>query len=83
VARIEIVIQNSGLKHTLHSAGTTIEGEWSEVTNLIGHLHKTLHDNGVVRVQSDIRIGTRTDKSQTAQDKIDVVREKISRGFEN
>lgn len=72
------MIAKSGLKHTLHSAGTTIEGDWDEVTNLIGHLHQNLHENGVVRVQSDIRIGTRTDKSQSAQDKIDIVRQKMA-----
>jgi len=40
-----------------------------------------LHEGGVLRVQSDIRIGTRTDKKQTAQDKIDVVKEKMKKGF--
>jgi len=32
-----------------------------------------LHANGVVRIQSDIRVGSRTDKKQTAQDKVDAV----------
>lgn len=77
VAKIELLIQKSGLKHTLHSAGTTIEGEWDDVMNLIGQLHKHLHEEGVLRIQSDVRIGTRIDKSQTAQDKIDIVNLKM------
>lgn len=32
-----------------------------------------LHRNGIVRIQSDIRIGTRTDKKQGFQDKVDAV----------
>lgn len=35
-----------------------------------------LHANGVVRIQSDIRVGSRTDKKQTAEDKVKAV-EKI------
>lgn len=81
VAKIELKIHESGLKHTLHSAGTTIEGEWDDVMNLIGNLHAYLHQEGILRIQSDIRVGTRTDKSQTAQDKVDVVNEKMKRGF--
>jgi uncharacterized protein (TIGR00106 family) len=67
------------LKHHLHSAGTTIEGEWDDVMNLIGQLHQSLHDEGVLRIQSDIRVGTRTDKVQTAQDKVDKVNEKMKK----
>lgn len=65
------------LECTLHSAGTTIEGPWNEVTDLIGQFHEKLHRNGVVRIQSDIRIGTRTDKRQSPADKIAVVEKKI------
>ncbi|CAH6721307.1 UPF0045 protein Ecm15p [[Candida] jaroonii] len=64
---------------TLHSAGTTIEGEWNAVMKKIGELHQLLHDNGVVRIQSDIRVGTRTDKVQKAADKVRVVEEKLNR----
>ncbi len=40
---------------------------------VIGQCHALLHQNGIVRIQSDIRIGTRTDKKQGFQDKIDAV----------
>ncbi|CAR25313.1 Ecm15p [Lachancea thermotolerans CBS 6340] len=79
VAAIEKKIRESHLKSTLHSAGTTIEGPWDEVTNLIGEIHEYAHEIGYVRVHTDIRIGTRSDKVQTAQDKMDVVLEKLSR----
>ncbi|KAK5946651.1 UPF0045 protein M15 [Knufia obscura] len=63
---------------TLHSAGTTLEGSWSAVTTMIGQAHQLLHDQGVVRVQTDIRVGSRTDKTQTAKDKVDVVEQMLA-----
>ncbi|SCU90737.1 LADA_0F06150g1_1 [Lachancea dasiensis] len=79
VTAVERRIRESHLKSTLHSAGTTIEGPWDEVTGLIGELHEYAHDLGYVRVHTDIRIGTRTDKAQSAQDKMDVVMEKLGK----
>jgi uncharacterized protein (TIGR00106 family) len=78
IALITQLARQSHLECTLHSAGTTIEGPWDEVTDLIGQFHAKLHDSGVVRVQSDIRIGTRSDKHQTPADKIRVVEEKLA-----
>lgn len=77
VAVITKLARESPLETTLHSAGTTIAGPWTEVMELIGQFHEVLHENGVVRIQSDIRVGTRTDKSQKPQDKIDVVEAKL------
>lgn len=45
--------------------------------DLIGQMHEKLHKNGVVRIQSDIRVGTRVDKQQSPRDKIDVVEAKL------
>ncbi|ODQ82055.1 hypothetical protein BABINDRAFT_46193 [Babjeviella inositovora NRRL Y-12698] len=71
-------VAQSGVKYTLHSAGTTLEGEWDEVMQLIGELHELCHNElEVVRVQTDIRVGTRIDKAQTAADKVRVVKEKL------
>ena len=38
---------------------TSAEGTWAEVMHLIGQAHSLVHQNGVVRVQTDIRVGTR------------------------
>lgn len=40
---------------------------------LIGQAHHLLHSKGVARIQSDIRVGSRTDKSQTMEDKVSAV----------
>jgi len=52
---------------------TRTEGSWDEVTRVIGQAHALLHGKGVVRIQSDIRIGSRTDKVQTMEDKVSAV----------
>lgn len=77
VTMIERKIRESHLKSTLHSAGTTIEGPWDEVMILIGELHEYAHEQGIVRIQSDMRVGTRVDKQQHAQDKVDTVLKKL------
>lgn len=37
---------------------------------VIGQAHTVVHQRGVLRVQSSMRVGTRTDKKQTAADKV-------------
>lgn len=40
---------------------------------IIGQCHSMLHARGVVRIQSDIRVGSRTDKKQSFADKVAAV----------
>ena len=40
---------------------------------LIGQAHTLLHKKGIVRIQSDIRVGSRTDKAQAMEDKVSAV----------
>ena len=40
---------------------------------LIGQCHSMLHANGILRIQSDIRVGSRTDKKQSLEDKVGAV----------
>lgn len=49
------------------------EGSWEDVMRVIGQCHALLHQNGIVRIQSDIRVGSRTDKKQRAEDKVAAV----------
>jgi uncharacterized protein YqgV (UPF0045/DUF77 family) len=47
---------------------------------VIGQCHAQLHQNGIVRIQSDVRVGTRTDKVQGMKDKMDVVERLLKEG---
>jgi uncharacterized protein (TIGR00106 family) len=77
IAECERVLAGSGVQTRLHAYGTNIEGEWDDVMAAIKRCHEALHTMGVPRVSSDIRIGTRTDRAQTMEDKIRSVREKL------
>ncbi|KAK1769280.1 putative cell wall biogenesis protein [Phialemonium atrogriseum] len=79
VAEVQKVLKASGLYYKMHSAGTTVEGSWDEVMKVIGQAHSIVHQNGAVRVQSSMRVGSRTDKTQTADDKIKSVQDILAR----
>ena len=49
---------------------------------VIGQAHSMLHGKGVVRIQSDIRVGTRTDKKQSFNDKVTAVKNILARDGE-
>ena len=78
VAAVQRLLKSSGLAYSMHSAGTTVEGSWDAVMRLMGQAHTLLHNNGVVRIQTDIRVGTRTDKKQSFQDKVDKVNQLLA-----
>lgn len=78
VAECEKIFKEEGLKPTLHANGTNIEGEWDEVFNALKKCHEHLHQIGVPRISTNIRIGTRTDREQTMDEKIKSVQLKIS-----
>ena len=77
VAECERVIKSHGLEPRLHAYGTTIEGEWDTVMNAVRQCHERLHEMGVPRISTVIKLGTRTDREQTAEQKILSVQEKL------
>jgi uncharacterized protein (TIGR00106 family) len=79
VAACEGVLKEAGLKPRLHAYGTNIEGEWDEIFEAIKRCHETLHEMGVPRISTIIKVGTRTDKGQTMGDKIKSVEEKLGK----
>jgi uncharacterized protein (TIGR00106 family) len=77
VAACERVLTEAGLEPCLHANGTNVEGEWDMVFSALKRCHETLHKMGAPRVSTNIRIGTRSDRVQTMQDKINSVEQKI------
>lgn len=78
VAACERVLAEAGLKTKLHAYGTNIEGEWDDVFQAIKRCHEVVHAMGVPRISSSLRFGTRTDRTQTMDDKIRSVEEKMT-----
>ena len=70
IAACERILTEAGLVIQLHAYGTNIEGEWDTVFSAVKRCHEVLHDMGAPRISTNMRIGTRTDREQTMQDKI-------------
>jgi len=70
VAACQSVIEAAGLTPHLHAYGTTVEGEWDTVMTAVKRCHETLHEMGVPRISTTIKLGTRTDRKQTIADKV-------------
>jgi uncharacterized protein (TIGR00106 family) len=80
VAECEKILSEAGLKTQLHAYGTNIEGEWDEVFTAIKRCHERVHEMGAPRITTTIKLGTRTDRDQTMEDKIKSVQEKLQGG---
>jgi len=79
VAVCERILQEAGLVTRLHANGTNIEGEWDAVFAAVKRCHETLHAMGVPRISSTLRVGTRTDREQSLDDKVRSVEDKLGR----
>jgi uncharacterized protein (TIGR00106 family) len=80
VAACERVLSDAGLKTHLHAYGTNGEGEWDAVFAAVKRCHEVVHAMGAVRISSTLRVGTRTDRAQSMEDKVRSVEEKLRAG---
>ncbi|WP_321495748.1 MTH1187 family thiamine-binding protein [uncultured Desulfobacter sp.] len=79
VAACHEIIKAAGLKHQLHANGTNIEGDYDLVFQTVKKCHERVHEMGAPRIHTNIKMGTRTDRSQTMADKMDSVTQKLSK----
>lgn len=77
VAACQRVLREAGLETRLHAYGTNIEGEWDRVFAAIKRCHEVVHEMGAPRISTTIKLGTRTDRHQTMQDKVRSVEDKL------
>ena len=77
VTACERVLREAGLKTLMHAYGTNIEGEWEEVFAAVRSCHETVHAMGAPRISTTIRLGTRTDREQSMEEKIESVEKKL------
>jgi uncharacterized protein (TIGR00106 family) len=78
VAACEKVLKDAGLKIQLHAYGTNIEGEWDVVFAAIKKCHEVIHQMGAPRITTTLKFGTRTDKIQTMEQKVDSVKKRLN-----
>jgi uncharacterized protein (TIGR00106 family) len=77
VAACEKVLKKAGLKIQLHAYGTNIEGKWDKVFAAIKKCHEVVHQMGAPRITTTLKFGTRTDRSQTMEEKVKSVKKKM------
>ena len=78
VTACERVLRKAGLKTFMHAYGTNIEGEWDAVFEAVKQCHATVHEMGAPRISTTIRLGTRTDRAQTLEEKMESVERKLN-----
>ncbi len=81
IAECQKILEDMQLEHSLHAYGTNIEGEWDGVMAAIKQCHMRVHEMGAPRVTSTLKLGTRTDREQSMEDKVVSV-EKLLQGQE-
>jgi uncharacterized protein (TIGR00106 family) len=77
IAACERILRESGLKIKLHAYGTNIEGEWDVVFAAIKRCHEVVHEMGAPRISTTLRVGTRTDREQSMEQKVRSVESKL------
>mmetsp|Transcript_13427 Transcript_13427/g.34387 ORF Transcript_13427/g.34387 Transcript_13427/m.34387 type:complete len:146 (+) Transcript_13427:87-524(+) len=66
------------ITHT-HSYGTNVEGEMEDVLDAVRACHEMLHAEGVPRLSTTLKLGTRTDKHASINDKLARVTEELAK----
>jgi len=70
VMRAHELLGDTGLTTQLHAYGTNVEGELEQILDAVRRVHETLHAEGVARLATAIKLGTRTDKEPRLADKL-------------
>jgi len=77
IAACEEIFEQAGLQPRLHAYGPNVEGEWDQVFAAVKRCHERLHELGVPRISTTIKVGTRTDRLQTGADKVESVQRRL------
>ncbi|NHJ38866.1 MAG: MTH1187 family thiamine-binding protein [Asgard group archaeon] len=70
-------IEKSGIKHTLTSFGSVLEGSLDEIFEVIKKIHEVPFKHGVMRVATLINIDDRRDKKASSEQKMKSVMDKL------
>jgi len=78
IAACQRVLDDAQLTHEMHAYGTNVEGDWDRVMAAVKRCHEVVHQMGAPRITTSMRLGTRTDREQTMDDKIQSVKLKLA-----
>ena len=75
IARAVRVLQGEkDIKYELTAMGTIIEGDLERLLGLVGKMHKSAFDAGVMRVVTTVKIDERRDKTSSMSSKVESVK---------
>jgi uncharacterized protein (TIGR00106 family) len=77
IAECQKVLEEAGLETRLHAYGTNVEGEWDDVFAAVKRCHEVVHELGAPRIHTNIKCGTRTDRTQSMDEKVESVRRRL------
>ncbi len=77
IVECQRIFEKANLSHEMHPYGTNVEGDWDKVMAAVKACHEKVHAMGAPRISSSMRLGTRTDREQSMQDKVASVYEKM------
>ena len=80
VVACERVFTEAGLETRLHGYGTNVQGEWDAVFAAVKRCHEVVHEMGAPRITTTVKIGTRVDREQTMEDKVESVETRLREG---
>ena len=78
VAACSRVLDEAGLKTSLHGYGTNVEGDFDEVFAALKRCHEVVHEMGAPRVSTTVKLGTRIDRQSSLDAKVRSVRDKLA-----
>lgn len=78
IAECQRILKDAGLKHELHAYGTNIEGEWDAVMAAIKRCHNRIHEMGAPRISTTLKLGTRTDRDESIESKVQSVQQQLA-----
>lgn len=65
ITRVLEVLREFDLLIEPHASGTNIEGRLEDILVAVDRIHATLHTEGAVRLITQLKLETRTDKTPT------------------
>jgi len=74
---VQILQNEPGIKYELTPMGTIIEGDLERLLILVGKMHQSAFDAGVMRVVTTVKIDERRDKPLTMSGKIEAVKKRL------
>lgn len=63
IQRVVALLQGHGLIVEPHASGTDVEGDLKQILEAVKSIHETLHAEGTVRLVTNVKLETRTDKT--------------------